>query len=955
MKISPISNVSQPRIYNMQKPYFKAKPTPRFALPEFENVSFFDRLKFIFTDIRSDIANEMQKQDKIMKSLRIDSAYRANIFESLAIFKDVSSYRNALSSLTEGNISRHNPQDFIYNRICSSENNNKFVRKQFELFNQLYDNCTQDGQFDVCYIKSIVKNISIENNIGKGKADFALKWIGQKGCYDVANSVSYYPDADELYEAGLLDFSDFLRRINNGYSPAKVQIDVFKYLFKKISTEINIGELCQITNKCIKQGVISNKILDFVGDNIDDKNINLYVSLCCTEDNKDIDNVKLARAKRLVETGMTDYTSVYTVFKAMRAYNDYEEPWNVLIELNTRINCNAGFKAAIIQSITDSEGNVNRESLEKLLAIYNIALKNKETLREGNDEITNEDIDRLIFDNPAKTLNTLEILGEKTFVYSFKNKIDEVEYYINELFGDIIAEELQPLLEVINPMKSYKYEELDKKIKELKTELRALSGGQKEDCINKINTLTKQRNELIKNSIKDPKDALDLAIIYAVLYKSVEEEELEKVIPNINPKSEDEKQHLRSILNGLLLKSMRIEREFDSNVLSKIDFSKNKYLSELFNSDDEFAESFEKLLGILQKESAKSNSNIFNSLPQNRETRKMFQELGVDYRKWVKVNPGSHIKISIDTDVEKAKQAVIKNLEDDFTGDLFTALPAEEKETLLNRLKENGFTLSSIETPVFDRLGYLKEKINVLRFCKDGELIDIKDLKQIISIVREEMNQNEFWTKSLNDKKLHSIKETFKDHILKLRYNEVKNLLKENSTDKRIELVIQKADMNDIQHALFLGNHAGCCTAVNSYNGYSAVTYIMNKLVTAIEIKDNEKFVGNTMCYLANVDSELALVLDNIEMKSKYQYNDNIRDAIFAYAEKLCTEIGKPDLPIYLGPNRHKVNLAGFEVKKRQCQIVGSTGSDKIYLDFDAFGHKITGKDVFEMQMYKMR
>ena len=174
-------------------------------------------------------------------------------------------------------------------------------------------------------------------------------------------------------------------------------------------------------------------------------------------------------------------------------------------------------------------------------------------------------------------------------------------------------------------------------------------------------------------------------------------------------------------------------------------------------------------------------------------------------------------------------------------------------------------------------------------------------------------------------------------------------------SDKDINIVVQKADMNDIKHALFLGNDAGCCTAVDASNGYSAVTYIMNKFISAIELKDGERFIGNTMCYFANVDGELALVLDNIEMKSRYQYNDKIRDVIFNYADKLCAEIGKPDLPIYLGPNRHKINLYNYEFKERKFEIIGSSGDDKIYLDFDANGHYIKPNNQFETKMYKIR
>ena len=162
--------------------------------------------------------------------------------------------------------------------------------------------------------------------------------------------------------------------------------------------------------------------------------------------------------------------------------------------------------------------------------------------------------------------------------------------------------------------------------------------------------------------------------------------------------------------------------------------------------------------------------------------------------------------------------------------------------------------------------------------------------------------------------------------------------------------------MNDISHSLFLGNHGACCTAVGGGdNQYSAPTYIKNKMVSAIEVVDGDNFVGNTMCYIAQVDGKPSLILDNIELKADYHNNDVIRDAMIEYAKKLCAEIGQPDMPIYAGPYRHKLRMEVFEFSKHQMQIVGNTGNDDIYLDFITRGREVTGDEVDDVELYKIR
>ena len=81
----------------------------------------------------------------------------------------------------------------------------------------------------------------------------------------------------------------------------------------------------------------------------------------------------------------------------------------------------------------------------------------------------------------------------------------------------------------------------------------------------------------------------------------------------------------------------------------------------------------------------------------------------------------------------------------------------------------------------------------------------------------------------------------------------------------------------------------------------------------------------------AKVDGELALVMDNIELNSKYQYNDKIRDAFMEYAKKICEEVGKPDLPIYAGPYRHKLNMTPYKTDTHDLTIIGSTDGQHIW------------------------
>jgi hypothetical protein len=468
----------------------------------------------------------------------------------------------------------------------------------------------------------------------------------------------------------------------------------------------------------------------------------------------------------------------------------------------------------------------------------------------------------------------------------------------------------------------------------------------------KINSLTKERNDIVAKSIKDPKEALEFLYVYKTLYNANPKylEEIKSVIP---AKTNDEMELYYNMLNKLLLYKFGI-MSTSAEVASKLNFSRSKYLPTLYKSDSAFIRNFKKLVKILENDKYKQNVDIFNKLEQNQKTAEEFQRYGLDYQKWVNYNPKSSLTVSTNLNFDIAKDDCVKNITLDFNSWAFKNIPEHEVKKLLGRLYKHGYNLKDGVSPRYDYDGWYDGEKNISRLTKSGKAIKFEDVKDIINIIKEEINTNEFWTKRSGDNKIDKAKETFKNQILNVRYNEIKTAMdKKLSKDKT--LVIRKADMNNIQTALFLGNDASCCTAVNSFNGETSPNYIMNKCISAIEIMDGENSCGNTMCYMAVIDGRLALVLDNIELKPRYQNNNKIRDGIIDYAKMLCSEIGQPNIKIYACPNRHKVDLTSYPLHEHTMQIIGTTGDDALYFDFYGVNREIAETDRFSLYMYEIK
>lgn len=466
----------------------------------------------------------------------------------------------------------------------------------------------------------------------------------------------------------------------------------------------------------------------------------------------------------------------------------------------------------------------NKFSLDeatKILDLRNEAIKHREELSYPYCKFNDNELTTLIMDKPKNTLNMLKVLGRKSFIQSFKDKYNNVWHYLIEI-GNLENNfsEYQNMLKLTNPTESDEYLQNKAKIKELKQKF---TGKDNKELIKQINDLTTKNRKMVANSIKDYRDKLILTQAIAMLSEeNYSQETIDRIVKTLlKSYAEPNRKNIakrQEIFNNI------VTQDSNGKHCSQLDFKNNKHLNNLISSDYDFWENYKNLLSLLTQNGKKPIEKIFNNLEPNKETKRQFEVLGINYDNWVKFNPKSFV----------------------------------EKEIIL----------------------------------KDG---------------------------------------------------------------KKAKIKVQKADMNDIKHSLFLGNYASCCTAVGSgANQASAPNYVINKMISCIEVKLGKEDIGNTMCYIAEIDKKPALIIDNIELKTPYRENDEIRDAIIEYAKKMVGEIGVKDMPIYASTNKHAVNMNQFLEEKKEFKIAGSNGERETYFDFDTDFHEINGKKMFETYLYKL-
>ena len=527
--------------------------------------------------------------------------------------------------------------------------------------------------------------------------------------------------------------------------------------------------------------------------------------------------------------------------------------------------------------------------------------------------------------------------------------------------------EIDEQIKQLKQSKNAETPEVKQQIKDLQKQSKVLGGqaqsiyyqgenaAQVKAIMQSISTKQKEmKNFLAENSGLEPQEVVTKLRVLAALSKISTKEEMADFINMIKVSSPENDAVWNDAVNKKIFQKLGVE--YDEALSEKLDLIHCKYISKLFISSGAFFKNMKTLVNVVKDNPDLTVEQAIDKMPQNIETKRIFEELGFDYEKFTKVDKNSYTTVELKLNAEEAKQSAIHNLEEDLNDSLFQSLPKEVTDPIFVHLKETlGVTLEKSQKDNWVGDGFNAGSTEYYRLFKDGKPIAFEDMDKIVTLIKKEIIANDFWTKTNPDPQIDNARGTMYTHLIKMRTQEVDNALsiKDGET---ANIEVRKTDMYDIKKALGLGNDAQCCTALGrDFNEWSAPTYIMNKCIGAIELTDNSSFVGNTMIYLAYVDDKPALVLDNIELKTKYQNNDKIRDTFVDYAKKLCAEIGQPDLPIFAGPNRHKLHMDIYSKDSHTMEIIGNSGGQEVYIDYDAGKHTVGQGEKANIKMYRLR
>lgn len=728
-------------------------------------------------------------------------------------------------------------------------------------------------------------------------------------------------------------------------------------------------DINKILAECVRLGSLDNECFNLAlaflkkyGTEPDSR-VGSYLRGCRNPEHK-FNQQCISDMNTMLEAGMPVHVAeTVTSFISVRD-NDPEKHKNII---NAAIKLHAKgylkeYISSIIKACTNSNNEIDQTMQEEMETVKDSLLKHKDLLKSSVDDLSQNDIMQFFCRNYKSIHTTVELLGLKTFEQAYKLKIDELGTYVKRCAE--IKKALQPddydrLLMYTNPPKSSLYNtaitQFPDKIAALKKDFaqeQARGVKEFEEYKKHLNELSHTLSEAQKAAARkhDPQFLVNkIRTLAALAYDDKN---------NLNSQTLRvfelfDEQKWQKLLRTKLFDTLGMEE--DPQLAKKLNLTNSKYLGEIFSANTDFKENCSELFKLIQNAPDKTPLEIFNELEQNIDTKKEFEQLGINYDRWTQTDKNSFRQIRVELNALEAKQAAIKNLEEDLNDSMFKKIPRKYTDEIFKAIEQTGVQVKENKETIYDNDGYAKDSCIKKRLYKNGQRISFEDLPDIISAIKAAVNKHDFWTQENNDKEIDNAKNHIYNHILKMRDLEINNAfnLKDNAT---VDFEIRKTDMNNIGHALFLGNHAHCCTAAGTgCNQFTAPLYIKNKCVSAIEISDGQQCVGNTMMYIAKINNEPALLLDNIELSTKYQNNNSVRDALTDYAKQICQEIGKPDLPVYAGPNRHKLDMSIYPSEQYTFSLAGSTGYDEIYLDFITESDRIDSSKVYKTELYKLR
>ncbi|MBE7708979.1 MAG: GNAT family N-acetyltransferase [Cyanobacteria bacterium SIG32] len=486
-----------------------------------------------------------------------------------------------------------------------------------------------------------------------------------------------------------------------------------------------------------------------------------------------------------------------------------------------------------------------------------------------------------------------------------------------------------------------------------------------------------QMNEYAQQMLSNPKIPLDKKLKYIEEYKVKQADMLanpEKyTTPKIYPKTltnlakvvqayvnipNDDTKFNNSIYEKMY---ERAGVATDAELLKAIKYD-SKYFDQLLVATSDFYKNFKKLITLVKLNPNQNLTNIRTVMPEegsqmhslyvelgldkqieaNLDTIRQFKANNLNFEKWNVFDPelkGEEFDVQIDPEVEYKN--LKHNIINEFNDHLFEKISADEREKLTETLQRQGFTLYN--NNIF----------------KNGNNLTNPDIGRFLEVVTNYFSTSNYF-KSAQGKGNETLTQDeidgatgFMDHIngFKKKCEDIKNA-------KNVEnLYFRLSDDDNIGRNIFFGNHVGCCNSVEStYAGYSAPLHLLNNFNRGMEIVDKYgNSYGNSLCFFALIDGELALVIDSFEANGKLASNPIVTEKMLAFGKQVCKEMGRPDAKVVVGPRYNNLDLSQkmVEVSDKTIDVIGSVAIPT-YCDtvggkniLDQINKPVNGKSIF--------
>lgn len=814
---------------------------------------------------------------------------------------------------------------FIDSRITASSVKDKFNRERYDLFNALSKqiNCRVD-------IRNCSDLISRIFNHGDKKDLKNILEVAEKKGLSTAIDYTNVLSSQRPFAKKLIDKTDItyphkvIEQFEEHEILSKTSIDRFIELYNINKAEdFNLLEpiLIRFIQSCYKGDKFQPKIFEFIKENLKFYKLHNMLEVIKTDDKTGIDRAKFEVAKKLyydldLKEHQVDQIFVTDLWKDENLIEKVEKTKEYFTYFGTSV-------------LIDS--HVENYPIENILNLRDKLFKIVQDLKESSPEQTSGiyskgHVEEFLFRSTRRTIRMLRILGEDIFLKLVKERFDELPK-IEKLFISL-PNEIQLLIDKLHPEKSERYQQIDQEIRSLKNGFK--KGGDNSEIIKKLKDLGAEKRSMLDSRLKDPKDFLMAVSLYKFFYNN-NKKILDDIMPYLCSAKEEDREQLRSIIEKYLFETLGINIK-NKELKKHFHFADSKYLFKLIQANSGFIESVQDVVKVLEQNYRLNISTALNSLPANIKTRKAFEKNGLNYDKWISPLSDLTVKTKTTISANKIIHNSIKALEEEFNGQEFAmTFSPNARENFEKFLSQKGFSLRRVKVLTYDNAGFFSGAADKLKIFKNNKEININEALEFVKLFEEYTTKKEFWSDVQSYREDYA--KTLIDHILKRRLPEIERATDNLYKAKQSEITISKVDMNDIKKALFLGDDAGCCTATDGVNSWTVGPYILNKCIQAIEIKKGDTSLGNTMCFVANVNGKLSLILDNIEVKSELQFSEDVKKSIIEFAHKLCAELGNPNMDIYAGTNRHLLDFSNYPVVKNATIKIVGEAEDLIYID----------------------